>query len=135
MSKWTDVAGSILKVAPGLAGDVIRGGVKGFMAVKKLKNVLSKDPKEALAMINDINIDTNTVITFVESLRTNKMDFDYLKSKKVVVTLIVNFALVLLIAFKPDAAAQNANIIQLLIGLTTVAVGGQAVIDNKKVSK
>jgi len=135
MSKWTSVAGSILKVAPGLAGDVIQGGVKGFMAIKKLKNILSKDPKKALEMINDVNIETDTVIKFVESLRTNKIDFDYLKSKKVVVTLIVNFALVLLIAFKPDAAQQNANIIQLLIGLTTVAVGGQAVIDNKKVGK
>ena len=137
MKKWAFVGKALLSLAPGLAGDILGGGVKGILASKKLSRVLgvANKAEDVLAKLNDSS-DTDTVVKFLETLTINKkLDFSFLKSKKFFIGAGGAILILALIAYDPAVVEKNNTIILALIGLLGSVITGQSIIDNNKVKK
>ena len=134
---WKSLVPEIIKFAPKLAKKLLGNGLSAARKGKKIASVLGVEakPESVLEVLLDDKIDTDTPLKILENIENMQLDFDFLKSKKVFVVSFFGIALLILIGVAPENAQKNANIIQLLIGLVTVAVGSQGAIDHKNAGK
>ena len=122
----------VLKVAPRLGKKLLGSPKKATaMATKIASAVGASSVEEAIELISNPDVDTDTPLSILESMQFKGPDFEFLKSKKVFVTSTFSLAILILMYIKPEAVSQNIGVVQMLIGLVTVSVGGQAVIDSK----